>query len=78
MHKRMLFFPNHNYALSDFQFGFRPNYSTPLACTCLITKLTKYFSANKLAVTAFLDLNKDLVLSIRVYFLINYIHRWAS
>ena len=58
MHKRMLSFLNRNHALSEFQFGFRPNYSTPLACTCLINKLTKYFSANKLALTAFLDLSK--------------------
>ena len=33
MHKRMLLFLNRNHALSDFQFGFRPNYSTPTACT---------------------------------------------
>ena len=58
MHKRMLSFLNRNHALSEFQFGFRPNYSTSLACTCLINKLTKYFLANKLALTAFLDLNK--------------------
>ena len=53
MHKSMLSFRNH--ALSEFQFGFRPNYSTSLACTCFIIK---YFSANKLAITAFLDLSK--------------------
>ena len=43
MHKRMLSFLNRNHALSEFQFGFRPNYSTPLTCTCLINKLIKYF-----------------------------------
>ena len=58
MHKRMLSFLNRNHALSEFQFGFRINYSTPLACTCLINKITKYFSANKLALTAFPDLSK--------------------
>ena len=58
MHKRMLSFLNRNHALSAFQFGFHPNYSTSLACTCLINKLTQYFSANKLALTAFLDLRK--------------------
>ena len=58
MHKKMLCFLNHNHALSEFQFGFRPNYSTSLACTCLINKLTKYFLANKLALMAFLDLSK--------------------
>ena len=58
MHKRMLSFLNRNHASSEFQFGFLPNYSTFLACTCLINKLTKYFSANKLALRAFLDLSK--------------------
>ena len=54
----MLSFLNRNHALSDFQYGFRPNYSTSTACTCLITKFTKYFSADKFALTAFLDLSK--------------------
>ena len=58
MHKRMLSVLNCNHALSEFQFGFRPIYSTSLACTCRINKLTKYFSASKLALTAFLDLSK--------------------
>ena len=58
MHKGMLSFLNRNHALSEFQFGFRPNCSTSLACPCLINKLTKCFSANKLALTAFLDLSK--------------------
>ena len=54
----MLSFLNRNHALSEFQFGFHPNYSTSLACTCLTNKLTKYFLANKLALTAFLHLSK--------------------
>ena len=58
MHKRILSFLNRNHALSEFQFGFRPNYSTSLAYACLIRKLIKYFSASKLALTAFFDLNK--------------------
>ena len=33
MHKRMQSFLNRNHALTEFQFGFRPNYSTSLACT---------------------------------------------
>ena len=65
----MLSFLECNNALSDFQLKFRPNYSTSTACSCLITKLTKYFSANTLAVTAFLDLNKAFSLSITFYFL---------
>ena len=51
----MLFFRNHNHVLSDFQSELSLNYLTSTACTCLITK---YFSFNKLASTAFLDLSK--------------------
>ena len=58
MHKKLLSFLNRNHALSDFQFGFHANYSTSTACTCRIIKLTKYFSAKKLALTAFLDFSK--------------------
>ena len=37
-HARMLSFLNRNHALSEFQFGFRSNYSTSFACTYLINK----------------------------------------
>ena len=46
-HKRMMSYLNMYKLLSNFRFGFRPNYSTSYACVYLINEVAKQFNPNK-------------------------------
>jgi len=59
--KILLSFLTLNHVLFDYQFKFRPNYSTSAVCNCFINKITNYFSKTNLALTVNLDLNKAFV-----------------
>ena len=54
----MMSYLNMNKLISDFQFGFRPNYSTSYVCVYLIHNVAKQFNQNKIALSFFLDLMK--------------------
>ena len=54
----MMSYLNMNMSLSNFQFGFRPNYPTSYACAYLINEVAKQFKQNKIVLSIFLDLNK--------------------
>ena len=58
VHKRILSFLNQNNILSQLQFGFRPTFSTQLACSYLSSKITDLFNDNNLVLAIFLDLTK--------------------
>ena len=44
--------------LSNFQFGFRPNYSTSCTCALFINDIAEQFDQNKIVLSIFLDLSK--------------------
>ena len=58
VHKCILSFRNQNNMLSQLQFGFRPTFSTQLACSYLSSKITDLFNDNNLVLAIFLDLTK--------------------
>ena len=58
VHKRILSFLNQNNILSQLQFGFRPTFSTQLACSYLSSKITDLFNDNNLVLAIFLHLTK--------------------
>ena len=58
VHKHILSFLNQNNILSQLQFGFRPTFSTKLACSYLPSKTTDLFNDNNLVLAIFLDLTK--------------------
>ena len=58
VHKRILSFLNQNNILSNLQFGFRPSFSTQLACSYLSSKISDLFHDNNLVLAIFLDLTK--------------------
>ena len=58
IHKRILSFLDQNNILSKLQFGFRPTFSTQLACSYLSSKISDLFNNNLLVLAIFLDLTK--------------------
>ena len=58
VHKRILSFLNQNNILSKLQFGFRPTFSTHLACSYLSSKISNFFNENSLVLAIFLDVTK--------------------
>ena len=56
--KRILSFLNQNNILSKLQFGFRPTFSTHLACSYLSSKVSDLFNDNNLVLAIFLDLTR--------------------
>ena len=58
VHKRILPFLNQNNILSKLQFGFRPTFSTHLACSYLSSKISYILNDNNLVLAIFLDLTK--------------------
>ena len=58
VHKPILSFLNQNNILFQLQFGFRPTFSTQLACFYLPSKITDFFNDNNLVLAIFLDLTK--------------------
>ena len=58
VHKGILSFLNQNNISSQLQFGFRPTFSTRLACSYLFSKITDLFNDNNLVLAFFLDLTK--------------------
>ena len=54
----MMSYLNINKLLSNFQFGFRPNYSTSYACVNSINEVAKQFKLNKIVRSRLLDLSK--------------------
>ena len=58
IHNRILSFLDQNNILSKLQFGFRPTFSTQLACSYLSSKISDLFNNNLLVLAIFLDLTK--------------------
>ena len=58
VHKRILSFLNQTNILSKLQFGFRPTFSTQLACSFLFSEISNLFNGNNLVLAIVLDLTK--------------------
>ena len=58
MYKRLITFLNENKILYDYQFGFREAYSTELALTVFLDKVTNALENKEFVIGIFLDLSK--------------------
>ena len=58
VHKRILSFLNQNNILYKLQFGFKPTFSTQLACSYLSSKISDLFNDNNLVLAIFFGLTK--------------------